>query len=207
MCQPTSGQEIPPNPKSHAVSEAPMNYSPDKAVDIMLAEFSALRAEIDNRTSAQQRISYSMLFITGTLITLGINQREILLLLISPVLTLFLAIRYADHDAQIARVGDYIERRIENRLRELSWEHWLYSDDAHPCYGRSGRARGLAWRGIFVSMQVFPIGVALLRFWPEFTFPPTNSVASLVFHWFLLVSDIFIVFYTWIVLRHRRLDD
>ena len=144
MCPSPGEEQLAAKPDADATSEDAMNYSADKAVDVVLAEFSALRAEINSRASYQQQITYWLLIITGTLVTIAINQQEILLLLMCPILTLFLAIRYADHGAQIARIGDYIERRLEHRLNELGWERWLYSGDARPSFGRFGNAGMLA---------------------------------------------------------------
>lgn len=207
MCQATSEQQPLAELDKNTTAGEAIKYSADKTVDVILAEFSALRAEINSRAARQQQITYWLLVITGTLITLAMNQQEILLLLMCPVLTLFLAIRYADHGAQIARIGDYIERRIEHRLKELGWESWLSSGDARPSFGRSGWAAGVAWRGVFVTMQVLPTAVAILRFWPQLSFASSTAIASLVLYWVLLFLNGVIPVCTWLVLKHRRFDD
>jgi hypothetical protein len=195
-------------PSTVPPSGRPVLDKSEKAVDVVLAEYAALKTEINSRSSYQHHIVNWVLVVTGALLAVGLERQEVALLLIAPILTFFLVVRYADHSAQIARMGDYIQRRIEKCLPDLGWEEWLPSEHARPRVGQKGLLAVVTSRGTFLTMEALPVVVGLVRFFPELLqIEPSMSSARALLLWLLLAGDIVIMALTWRVLTHRRYKD
>lgn len=90
-------------------------------LEVYLAEFAALRAEIANRTATQSTLTTFTLAATGALgsfaFSAGQNHRLVLLLLVP--LNAATGFLWLDHAHSIYRVGNYIKLRLWAELREL----------------------------------------------------------------------------------------
>ncbi|GAM44612.1 hypothetical protein KP696_33260 [Nocardia seriolae] len=96
-----------------------------------MAEFAALRAEIDTRISLQQAILVLQLTTAGAIFSFALsNPSRTRFLLILPLTTYALCARHSLHHFGIVRLGTYIRESLSRRVPgELQWEDWLI---AHP---------------------------------------------------------------------------
>ena len=190
-------------------SELDSNTKTYKGMVAVLKEFTELRNEIRERTRLQQQIKHLAIIIAGTVITFGLQQNEMSILLASPILLLFLYIGYADHSCHIARIGHYIKNEIEEKkLPDLGWEKLLATGKAQPSIGSSGLMAILSTRGIFITIEIFPVVIALLKMAEIKGCPITEVIFRLNFiESGLLIIDIFVPIITWFVHKQRRVKN
>ena len=188
-------------------SDSDSNVKTCESTDAVLAEFTALRNEIQERTRLQQQIKHLAIIIAGTVITFGLQQNEMSILLVLPILILFLYIGYADHSCHIARIGHYIKNEIGRKLSDLRWEEWLASGKAQPSIGSGGAMAILSTKGIFMIIEIFPVVIALVKLAPSKNTPISAVIYQLDFiDKVLLIIDIFVIIITWFVHKHRRVN-
>jgi hypothetical protein len=90
----------------------------------VLAEFAALRAEIDRRSNEQHAVMGLSITATAALAAFVISRDHYELLPLFPILTAVLGMRWLDHHRRIREIGDYIREDINRRLSE-----WTQVDD------------------------------------------------------------------------------
>lgn len=99
-----------------------------RAVDqeMLLAEFTALRAEILQRSSLQWNIFALQLTAAGVIFSFALSgPSHIGFLLILPMISYALAARYISHFVVIQALGTYIHDVLEVRAKgELQWQTW-----------------------------------------------------------------------------------
>jgi hypothetical protein len=133
------------------------------ASQFLLAEYSALRAEVLQRSEAQHQLVSLALTGAGVLISVGLERNSTTVILAYPVFAVFLSAAWSQHDIRIGEIGTYIRERIENKLlgNDLGWKH------AHTG-SRLGLMVGsrsfLASRGILVGTQLLAVILASLKF-------------------------------------------
>ncbi len=99
-------------------------------MEALLAEFAALRAEIQRRSEAQDRLQVLLTATAGVVLPLAAQQRPQILVCLSFVASLT-GLAWADHAMQIKTLGSYIREVIECEVRRLAgpnvmqWEHWF----------------------------------------------------------------------------------
>ncbi len=132
----------------------------DKVHAEILAEYSALRAEITQRLDMRQQILTFTLIIAGTMLSLG-TQKDMTpaVLLIYPVLALFLARSWMQHDVRIAEMAKFLEEKIEPRCKGLHWESYIHSRHR----GSRFRPVEVTATGIFLATQILTVILALPR--------------------------------------------
>jgi hypothetical protein len=138
-------------------------------LDVALAEFSALRTELQGHSTAQG--SLIALVVTAIGIVAGLVIKEggdPRLLLILPALVSAAGIHYAEQSRAIRLIGSYIRDRLWPYLREQlseaksasrlppSWEH-LVDDVRHP-----GRVRDRYFASLVLSSTVPSVIIFLL---------------------------------------------
>lgn len=113
-----------------------MGQSPDEhndsstqatgTTEILLAEYSALRAEIDQRSNVQWSVFALQIGSVGVISSLAIaSTSRIALLLLIPLLSYLLGNRYILHDYHIKLIHHYIQDSLSKRLQNiLRWEGW-----------------------------------------------------------------------------------
>lgn len=141
--------------------------SPDRAIDVGLAEFETLRAEIVSHLNAQAAVVG--LGLTGLGVIIGFSVKEggnERLLLAVPPLTLLVVLLHSASSYRLALIGSYIRKELWPYLKERVGDKRLPSWE-----GRVGE-RQRSWRSIplslvvdFPAMAIFILGsiVALLR--------------------------------------------
>jgi hypothetical protein len=94
--------------------------------EVALAEYSALRAEVERRTSIQWNVFALQMGSAGAIASLAIASRSSIgLLLLVPFSSYMLGSRYILHDFHIKLIHQYIQSDLSPRLQhELRWECW-----------------------------------------------------------------------------------
>jgi hypothetical protein len=97
------------------------------AVEVLLAEFAALRGEILQYLSMQWNIFVFQLTTTGIVFSFALTGKfRIGFLLIIPVVSYALGARYLQDDRAIKEIGTYIMNELSPRVPGgLEWEAWL----------------------------------------------------------------------------------
>jgi hypothetical protein len=121
---------------------------PGAAVDVVLAEFAALRNEIDQLAGAQRKMINLNITAVATIVGLVLAQRaDPHLLLALPVVSAAIGLVYQWYVLHAKHIGDYIDAILRPLLvahtgdeRVLGWEHQLRT----TVYRRRGS--GLAGR-------------------------------------------------------------
>jgi hypothetical protein len=100
----------------------PSENNPDSVIlQVTLAEFSVLRAEISKRSEAQNSLISLNITALGTVGGFVLSQRaDLKLLLLLPILSPVLGILYLDHGTNIANIGRYIDERIKPVFSNLA---------------------------------------------------------------------------------------
>ena len=130
-----------------------------------VAEYKALRDEILHYSNLRARLVELTVVVTGTLLTIGFERGEALILLIQPLLILLLAIKWADNSKALLRLADYI-RNVLERDTPLHWETAL----VHETQNRKvfQPLSILSTGGIFLGTQIMSVTAAVLKFGSEF---------------------------------------
>ena len=99
---------------------------------VMLAEYSALRAEVDRRANVQWNVLALQITSAGVIASLAISRvADIALLLVIPLSSYMLGSRYILHDYHIKLISRYIRDSLSGRLQgHLAWESWKVSQMA-----------------------------------------------------------------------------
>lgn len=105
-----------------------------EGLEVAMAEFKALRDEINQRATYCHTLLNINVVASGTVAGLALNNRDrILLLLILPVLNPVLGLLWLDHSFAIRGMGDYVERSLRPLVNQyagasgqlLGWEGHL----------------------------------------------------------------------------------
>ena len=87
------------------------------ASQIMLAEYAALRAEVDRRATVQWSVLALQLTSAGVIASLAIaTASQIVLLLVVPLSSYMLGSRYILHDFHLKLISRYIRDSLSGRL-------------------------------------------------------------------------------------------
>jgi hypothetical protein len=99
--------------------------NPDNTSDInvVLAEYNALRDEIIKRLEFRFQILNLIVIVSGTFLTVGVQETvPAAVILIYPSLALFLVISWVHNSFVLKQIGKYIRDHIETRISGFSWE-------------------------------------------------------------------------------------
>lgn len=134
---------------------------------VLLAEYSALRAEVDRRAGVQWNVFALQVTSAGLISSLAISAAaNIGLLLLVPLSSYMLGNRYILHDFHIKLIRRYIRTSLSGRLRHgLLWEQWEMdqtapSTDRHRWFTPTGwdifhptrlAFEGVAWLALIVA--------------------------------------------------------
>jgi hypothetical protein len=175
MDQPSDGDREQRAASSHA--DLQIEYQ------IMLAEYSALRAEIDRRANVQWNVYALQLASAGAISSLAISAASnVALLLIIPLSSYMLGSRYILHDFHIKLIQRYVRESLSGRLcGKLEWEHWKKKEFSGVGERRGFRVTGrdlvhptrLAFQGVAIlALVAVPFSAA--HIW--WTKPPNWSL-------------------------------
>jgi hypothetical protein len=164
-------------------------YQPEK--EYLVAEYTALRAEMQSRSQAQRQLLSLAFIISGTLLTIGVTHNTQDLFFLIPLILSFLSVGWGDHDRAIKMISSYIREQIEPYAPGLEWANSIQQLESEKPQAFGGFLISTHVRGTFLLLQLLPIGLALSQFKWE--------MRSIV----LLGLDVIAIILTWFVLRHR----
>ena len=132
------------------------------ASQIMLAEYAALRTEVDRRATVQWNVLALQVTSAGVIASLAISHTsDIALLLVIPLSSYMLGSRYILHDFHLKLISRYIRDSLSGRLGgHLAWESWKVSQIT-PDTGPRGWLTPAAWNLLHPTRLAFE-GVAWL---------------------------------------------
>jgi len=132
------------------------------ASQIILAEYTALRAEVDRRATVQWNVFALQVTSAGVIASLAISHAsDFALLLVIPLSSYMLGSRYILHDYHLKLISRYIRDSLSERLRgHLAWESWKISQIT-PDTGPRGWLTPTAWNLLHPTRLAFE-GVAWL---------------------------------------------
>jgi hypothetical protein len=98
-----------------------------------LAEFAALRQEIDSRASRQYGIFALHITASGAVFSFALSgSGRVAFLLILPISTYLFCARYVMEDNAIRIIGRYLQEELGNRVPGgLRWEQWRQAQPGH----------------------------------------------------------------------------
>ena len=138
---------------------------------ILLAEYSALRAEIERRSNIQWNVFALQVTTAGTIAGLAISQVSMFaLLLLVPWSSFMFGSRYILHDFHIRLISRYVRDSLSTRLDgQLQWDSWKKAslpDNADrrwfsPIGWNITHPTRLAFEGIAVTALIAVAGAAV----------------------------------------------
>ena len=128
----------------------------------MLAEYAALRTEVDRRATVQWSVLALQLTSAGVIASLAIaHASQVALLLVIPLSSYMLGSRYILHDFHLKLISRYIRDSLSERLGgNLAWEGWKISQMT-PDAGPRGWLAPAAWNLLHPTRLAFE-GIAWL---------------------------------------------
>ena len=129
---------------------------------VMLAEYSALRSEVDRRANIQWSVLALQITSAGVIASLAISRpADIALLLVIPLSSYMLGSRYILHDYHLRLISRYIRDSLSGRLQgNLAWERWK-ADQIEPDVQRSNWFTATGWNLVHPTRLAFE-GIAWL---------------------------------------------
>ena len=150
--------EHPPGHGRDRASPTPREPGADSRLknQVMLAEYSSLRAEIERRTSIQWNVVALQIGSAGTIASLAISAvSNIALLLVIPLTSYMLGSRYILHDYHIKLIHRYIASSLSSRLgNALEWERWKDTESA-PAVDKDQWLTPTGWNPLHPTWLVF----------------------------------------------------
>lgn len=136
------------------------NDSPIALGAYLIEESTALRAEMRQSIEMELQLLFFTLASAGTVLSLGIGLQDkntgVLLLLMYPVLSLFLAVRWAHVNGIKHRIANYIREELESHLDGHGYETYLNRV-------RPRSLNTISTRALFVGTQVVALVLAWYR--------------------------------------------
>lgn len=166
--------------------------------DIELARsmYEQLHSEINQRMDLRQGILTFTLLVAASLFGLGLQSwANAVTVLCYPILALFLAQVWAQHDLKIGQIADYL-RQIEDDLlgSYLGWERWRRQHYQVKHYHIE-----LPARGVFLASELLAMVIGLARFLEQNT-----SLVSTILFILLIVGDLAALVLTALAIKHHR---
>ncbi|MCX4824380.1 hypothetical protein OG883_31905 [Streptomyces sp. NBC_01142] len=167
---------------------------PPEGIDGPVAEFQALRSEIDRRSNLQQALlGVEMVAATALASVALANPNNITVLLILPIISLILGAQWYEQRLTIRRIGGYIAHTLHEKVPGGLW--WELQRRTS-----SGQFLGvLAAYGIFPILSFAAIIVLLIAGVEREEVPAWAIVA-----WIIGVVALGLQIVTWVMLKKRR---
>lgn len=125
---------------------------------LVVAEFTALRAEIVHTTGLQSQIITLTVVAFGAVLPVGFQAKNAAIILIYPLLSLVLGVVWLYQAHLITRIATYLRTGVEDRVgrNNLGWEHFVRQNPLP-------RGRFAYWglRSIFPTTSVLAITTSI----------------------------------------------
>jgi hypothetical protein len=127
-----------------------------ETTSVLLAEYGALRAELDRRATLQWNVVALQISSAGIVVSLAISKTSLHpLLLLLPLSSYVFGSRYILHDYHIKLVERYIRRSLSRRLDgNLQWEKWKRRQTMSPRV-RASTPRAVHWNALHPTRLTF----------------------------------------------------
>lgn len=134
---------------------------PALRTQVLLAEYAALRTEVERRATAQWNVFALQLASAGAIASVAVSAAaNLALLLLVPLSSYLFGSRYLLHDFHIKLIRRYLRESLAGRLDEhLQWESWRSAALAAPT--SRGWFSVTGWNFVHPTRLAFE-GVALL---------------------------------------------
>lgn len=154
------------------------------SVQIALAEFSALRDEIANRSGAQNTLLSLNLTAIGGIGGVVLSGKAQLLLLLLPILSPALGLLFLDHAMNIKNIGNYIRLHLKKILASAAGDTRLLAyEDFVSRYERRAILRFLPFGlPLFLTFAAVPISCLTV------TFKPVHLMGGMI--WILWIAGL-----------------
>lgn len=191
-------------------NDASMQYpTSELGRSLLVAQYEALRGEVGQRVDLRQQILTFTLIVASTLFGLG-GQGWVssLALLCYPLLALFLAGAWQQHDLRIGQIVLFLREQEHDNLGSASWETYRWRTFAHQnkhvlSHSRWRGSVALPSSGIFLVTQLLAMGIGISHTLP--ISPENLSMVILIVC--LIIADAIAMLLTAYMLRHRRARD
>jgi hypothetical protein len=125
-----------------------MALAPDRTIDVLLAEYAALKAEQLARIGTRDNLLYATLAVIGGVLAAALSSRQPACLLLVPPATVILGHTYLANDLKISGIREYIRVGLARRMIALTDDAgtdplpfgWEFVHLIDPMY--SGRRKG-----------------------------------------------------------------
>jgi hypothetical protein len=147
----------------------------DPNAPIVVAEYIALRDEVRRRSDNQNELLLFTLAAAGALFTIGVQPDgsvAIPALLLYPVLAMYLATAWSQHDMRIVEISAYIREHID-KVMGGGWESRPPSHGARPRRGLVAPAEP----GLYLMTELAAVAFGVLRI---AAMPPASAPAPSV---------------------------
>ena len=184
-----------------------------EAVQVLVAQYSALRSEVAYRTTAQHTLLGLALTgfaaIGGLVITGGAG---VVLLLIMPLLASTVGLLWLDHALAIFDIADYVDEKLASEVRiladreMLAWQPWPRRRVRHPV------ARAVLWTGpVFLGFIMPCLASQILTASTAFDIGPTTPARGAgtlwaITSWWLGLVLTGVLIGTWVLVLIRALQ-
>jgi hypothetical protein len=114
-----------------------MASMPDRTVDVLLAEYAALKGEQLARIGTRDNLLYATLAVIGGVLAAALTSRQSACLLLVPPATVILGWTYMANDLKISAIREYIRTRLGPQVDYLDCGpafNWELDHLADPTY-------------------------------------------------------------------------
>lgn len=137
---------------------------PERAVDVMLAEFNAMRAEKVSYLTGQAAIVTLGITALGVVTGFAVKDGHDRLLLADPPLVMLVVLGYAAGSYRSNAIGNYLRdelwKRLETKVGDLpSWQRWIARERLKPTAILKVLFLDLPPAALFVAASVYTLCV------------------------------------------------
>ena len=149
----------PPGPSSRD----PGPSANGEQTSVLLAEYAALRTELERRANIQWNVVALQVTSAGVVASLAISKTAYnAVLLLLPLSSYVFGSRYILHDFHIKLINRYIQDSLSGRLGgNLQWQVWKKKHESDPVKIGSGAPAAVKWNVLHPTRLTFE-GVAFL---------------------------------------------
>lgn len=179
------------------VKNIAINSMERDAPELLTGMYEALHAEINTRLEQRQGVLTFTLLVAASLFGLGLQSwASAVTVLCYPVLGLFLALVWEQHDTKIGQIAAYLRELEERHLGEFGpgWECWRRQRFPVKHHHIETPAKG-----VFVASEVLAMVIGIARMAGQL-----SSLATIMLAILLLLLDIGATTLTWAALKHQR---
>lgn len=161
--------------------DRPIPPAPDQ---IMLAEYAAIRDEVERGTNLQWNVFALQITTAGLVTSFALSSvSNLALLLLIPLTSYMLGSRYILHDSHIKLISRYIQESLSVRLHgQLEWDTWKEANRPDKTWTPAHPTR-LAFEGI-ATLTLVAAALSAVHNWFAKT-PEWYLTAGFAFGWLL----------------------